>query len=85
MHDYIVIGGGSAGCALTGRLIEAGASVLLIEAGPRDTHPLIHIPAGFTRLLSSPCCLAMRHRRRRPWTDANAFFPKAAYWAAAVR
>ncbi|WP_322843445.1 GMC family oxidoreductase [Pseudomonas sp. B33.4] len=59
MHDYIVIGGGSAGCALTGRLIEAGASVLLIEAGPRDTHPLIHIPAGFTRLLSSP--LLSRH------------------------
>jgi choline dehydrogenase-like flavoprotein len=59
MHDYVVIGGGSAGCALTGRLIEAGASVLLIEAGPRDTHPLIHIPAGFTRLLSSP--LLSRH------------------------
>lgn len=60
MHDYVVIGGGSAGCALTGRLIEAGASVLLIEAGPRDTHPLIHIPAGFTRLLSSP--LLSRHQ-----------------------
>jgi choline dehydrogenase len=60
MHDYVVIGGGSAGCALTGRLVEAGASVLLIEAGPRDTHPLIHIPAGFTRLLSSP--LLSRHQ-----------------------
>ncbi|BCX67683.1 GMC family oxidoreductase [Pseudomonas izuensis] len=59
MHDYVVIGGGSAGCALTGRLIEAGASVLLLEAGPRDSHPLIHIPAGFTRLLSSP--LLSRH------------------------
>jgi len=59
MHDFVVVGGGSAGCALTGRLIEAGASVLLIEAGPRDTHPLIHIPAGFTRLLSSP--LLSRH------------------------
>ncbi|MGF6767605.1 choline dehydrogenase [Paraburkholderia sp. GAS199] len=53
MYDYVVVGGGSAGSALTGRLIEAGASVLLLEAGPRDRHPLIHIPAGFTRLLST--------------------------------
>lgn len=53
MYDYIVIGGGSAGSAVTGRLIEAGARVLLLEAGPRDRHPLIHIPAGFTRLLST--------------------------------
>lgn len=53
MHDYIVIGGGSAGCTVTGRLAQAGASVLLLEAGPRDTNPLIHIPAGFTRLLST--------------------------------
>ncbi|WP_175857701.1 GMC family oxidoreductase N-terminal domain-containing protein [Burkholderia anthina] len=51
MFDYIVVGGGSAGSALTGRLIDAGASVLLLEAGPRDKHPLIHVPAGFTRLL----------------------------------
>lgn len=52
MVDYIVVGGGSAGCAVAGRLATAGAgSVLLLEAGPKDSHPLIHIPAGFVKLL----------------------------------
>ncbi len=52
MPDYIVVGGGSAGCTVAGRLASEGAgSVLLLEAGPKDTHPLIHIPAGFVKLL----------------------------------
>lgn len=46
--DYIVIGGGSAGCTLAARLSEdPAASVLLLEAGPRDSHPLHHMPAGY--------------------------------------
>jgi choline dehydrogenase-like flavoprotein len=48
--DVIVVGAGSAGCALTRRLVDAGASVLLLEAGGPDDSPAIHDPARFHEL-----------------------------------
>ena len=53
--DYIIVGAGSAGCILANRLTADGRhSVCLLEAGPPDWHPYIHIPAGFLKTLTNP-------------------------------
>lgn len=52
-YEYIVIGGGSAGCVITNRLAKAGKKVLLLEEGPADNSMFVHIPATFIRVIGT--------------------------------
>ncbi len=54
-YDYVIVGGGSAGCVMAARLTEDPACrVLLLEAGGKDNHPLIHMPVGFAKMTTGP-------------------------------
>jgi choline dehydrogenase len=53
--DYVIAGAGTAGCVLAYRLsVDAGASVALIEAGPPDNDPAIHVPAMVAKAIGNP-------------------------------
>jgi len=53
--DYVIVGAGAAGCILANRLSEdPSVTVALLEAGPPDTHPFIHMPKGLAKVMADP-------------------------------
>jgi choline dehydrogenase len=70
--DYIIVGAGSAGSVLASRLSEdPGSSVCVLEAGPSDWHPFIHIPAGFMYTLVNPRVNWLYKMEPSEWTGGR--------------
>jgi choline dehydrogenase len=72
-HDFIVVGGGSAGCLAAARLVrDHGARVLLIERGPAKTHWLMRAPAGYLKFLARDDYLEMHKTVASPSLNGRA-------------
>src|SRR5215469_3337329 len=73
--DSIVAGAGSAGCVIAARLSESGSyRVLLLEAGPKDTSPWIHMPMGYAKLFANPQLNWMYESEPEPELDNRTMY-----------
>jgi choline dehydrogenase len=71
--DYVIVGAGSAGSVLAARLSEDGkTTVCVLEAGPWDWHPFIHIPAGFMYTMVDPKVNWLYKSEPSEWTGGRA-------------
>lgn len=70
--DYVIVGAGSAGSVLANRLTADGRfTVCVLEAGPSDWHPFIHIPAGFIKTFHSPIVNWLYKMEPSDWTGGR--------------
>ena len=77
MYDYVIVGGGSAGCVLAGRLSEdPDARVLLLEAGGPNTQAEIHIPAAFSKLFQGDLDWNYHTVRQSGAADRALYWPR---------
>jgi choline dehydrogenase-like flavoprotein len=73
--DYIIVGAGSAGCVLANRLTASGNnSVLLLEAGPKDSNIWIHVPLGYGKLFKDTSVNWMYQTEPEPGLDGRSIF-----------
>ena len=73
--DYVIVGAGSAGCVLANRLGEdSSAKICVLEAGPRDWHPYIHLPAGFIKTFHMRSVNWAYQQEVGPWTGGRSIY-----------
>jgi choline dehydrogenase-like flavoprotein len=73
--DYVIVGAGSAGCVLANRLSEdASTSICVLEAGPSDWHPYIHLPAGFIKTFHMRSINWAYQQEVGPWTGGRSIY-----------
>jgi choline dehydrogenase len=73
--DFVIVGAGSAGCVLANRLSADGKnSVLLLEAGPKDSHIWIHVPLGYGRLFKEKTVNWMYQTEPEPGLGGRSVF-----------
>ena len=74
-YDYVIVGAGSAGCVLANRLSADGKhSVLLLEAGPKDTNIWIHVPLGYGKLFKEKSVNWMYQTEPEPGLNGRQVF-----------
>jgi choline dehydrogenase len=77
VHDYVIVGAGSAGCVLASRLTEnPDVRVLVLEAGPPDTADEIHIPAAISQLFQGPYDWNYRTVPQQRAGDRSIYWPR---------